>query len=416
MKRNLSILVLLLAFFAATAQTNKLDKDLDKANELIRDGKYADADKYLVKLLDKNPDFGKGWDLLVELRYQQYTDSKKDPNLFGGNMRVTVTDKNGKDTIKNDSLANKLMAMLNSISPVQQAYNKFLYTAREATLMTTDCYASSFYLRALLVDINVDSNVNEKALKYFNEAESNFTDKNYEKAATLYKRALEEQPGFYKASLYLGDTYYEMGYYADAATAFMASVQKFPYLLEPRKYLIDAYAKLNQYDNALNTAIESMTVYPDYSDEEKLSDAAYFLSRKVNITWTPRPVFPNKIEDTANPDLNAYTPDKELEAKKPWTYYEAALDKIKGYCNNKGIIVKPNPLTQSRYLEVYSWEEMLANSNDPQLDEARKMQKAGYLDCYVLVTCFHQDFYPQYLDFVSKNRDKVMQYFKTYIN
>lgn len=416
MKRNLSVLVLLLAFFSGMAQTNKLDKDLDKASDLVNQGKYDDADKYLVKLLAKNPGFGKGWDMLVVVRYKEYQQAKNEPDPFGGKVTVTVTGKKGNDTIKNDSLANKLMAMLNSISPSKKAYNKFLYTAREATLNTTDCYNASLYLRIFLVDVDVDSNINEKALKSFNEAETEFTNKNYQKAATLYQKAIDEQPGFYKANMYLGDAYYALGYYADAATVFKNDVQKFPYLLEPRKYLIDTYAKLGQYDNALNTAIESMTVYPDYSDEAKLSDAVYFLNRKMSITWTARPILPNKIKDTASTDLNDYAPDKVPETPKPWTYYESAQDKIESYCNNKGIIAKPNSLTQSKYMEVYSWEEMLNKSNDPQLDEARKMQKAGYLDCYVLITCFHQDFYEQYLDFVSKNRDKVMQYYKTYIN
>src|SRR6185312_2395069 len=367
MKQYLTIGILILVFFTkGTAQTSKLDKDFDKANELIKQDKYDDADKYLEKLLDKNQSFGKGWDLLVSLRYKEYLKAKNEPSPFGGKMTVTVTGKDGKDTIKNDSLANKLMAMLNSISPSKKAFNKFLYTAREATLMTTDCYYASLYLRIFLVDIDVDTNVSDKALRSFNDAETEFTNKNYQKAATLYKKAIEEQPNFYKANMYLGDTYYAMGYYADATTVFKDDVQKFPYQLEPRKYLIDAYAKQSQYDNALNAAIESMTVYPDYSNEAKLSDAAYFLNRKINIAWTARPIFPNKMGDSTKSDLNSYSPDKEPEAKKPWTYYGTALDKIKTYCNGKGIIVKPNSLTKSKYLEVYSWEEMLNNSNDPQ--------------------------------------------------
>jgi hypothetical protein len=58
---------------------------------------------------------------------------------------------------------------------------------------------------------------------------------------------------------------------------------------------------------------------------------------------------------------------------------------------------------------------MLKNSTDPLLEEARKMQKDGYLDCYVLISCFHFDFYDQYADFVAKNREKVTEYYKKYI-
>jgi len=43
------------------------------------------------------------------------------------------------------------------------------------------------------------------------------------------------------------------------------------------------------------------------------------------------------------------------------------------------------------------------------------MQKDGFLDCYVLVTCFHYDIYDQYLDFVTKNKDKVIEYYNKYL-
>jgi len=49
------------------------------------------------------------------------------------------------------------------------------------------------------------------------------------------------------------------------------------------------------------------------------------------------------------------------------------------------------------------------------LDQARKMQEAGFLDCYVLVTCYHIDFYDQYLDFVTKNKAKVVDYYKKFL-
>ena len=66
-------------------------------------------------------------------------------------------------------------------------------------------------------------------------------------------------------------------------------------------------------------------------------------------------------------------------------------------------------------MELYSWEEMLKNSKDSSLDEARRMQKDGYLDCYVFVTCFHFDIYSQYLDFTKNNSNKIKEYYKKYI-
>ncbi|MEI8202030.1 MAG: hypothetical protein WCH34_03405 [Bacteroidota bacterium] len=65
---------------------------------------------------------------------------------------------------------------------------------------------------------------------------------------------------------------------------------------------------------------------------------------------------------------------------------------------------------------MFSWEQMLANSTDPSLEQARQMMKEGFLDCYVFINCFHIDFYDQFLDFVSKNKERIIDYFQKHIN
>ncbi len=58
---------------------------------------------------------------------------------------------------------------------------------------------------------------------------------------------------------------------------------------------------------------------------------------------------------------------------------------------------------------------MLKDSKDESLAEARRMQDAGFLDCYVLVTLFHPDLYGQYRDFAANNRDKIVRYYRTFL-
>lgn len=411
----LSCSLFLLLTGVAHAQSNPLDKKLEKAKELAENKKYKESDEYLTDLLEKNPEYGAGWDLLANIRYAEYEESKMSDNLFGGKMTVTTKDKNGKEIPGNDSLAQSLMKMLNKIKPSERAYNGFLYGMRQGAASSLDADMCSSYLRKLNIDIEIDTNVSKKALKYFNEAEKEFENKNYNGAALLYKRAAEEQPDFYKARLYMGDCFYFTGNYAEAINVFKEATEKFPFLLEPRKYLTDAYAKAKLYDKALEAAIGSTMVYPDLSMFQKLDDAAYMAGKKLDVKWTPRGILPNKIEDTTEENLNEYKPQKPWIAKGPWVFYEKAGNNIQDYCNKKGIITKPNNLTKSKYLEVYSWEEMLKNSNDPSLAEAKRMQQDGYLDCYVLVSCFHYDFYYQYKDFVANNRDKIAKYYKRYI-
>jgi tetratricopeptide (TPR) repeat protein len=397
---------------AATAQTNPLDKKLEKATEYIRQDKLDEAEKYTEKLLEKNPSYGDGWDLLAKIRYMQYENAKATDGIFS-NLKFTTKDENGKE-IKDDTLTQKLAAMMSEIKPSEKALSKAVYTMRKATTQARDAWQSSAYLRILYVDVNIDSNVSKKALRYFHDAEQQFEEKNYNKAALLYKRALEEQPDFYKASLYLGDCYYALENYADAMTAFKASSEKFPFALEPAKYLADAYAKSGLYDKATEQCINTLTIYPDLTMMQKLENIVYLNGKELEIGWTPREVLPNRYVDTTVKNINEYKPDDDKNSKGPWAAYTAVYNKALPYCNSKGILA-PNPLTSSRYLEVYSWEEMLKNSTDPSLEEARKMQKLNYLDCYVLVSCFHYDFYPQYRDFIANNKEKVVRYYKSFI-
>jgi tetratricopeptide (TPR) repeat protein len=410
---------LTLVFFSFTtylvcAQSNPLDKKLEKAKDLVSKGKIEKADEFLVDLLKEHPDYGDGWDYLVKLRYKEFEDSKKSDNLFA-NLTVTTKDKQG-NLVNNDSLTNSLSEILSNVKPSKVAFSKFLYTARLATASSIDADASSYYLRAYFVDKEVDTAVSKKALKFFNEAEEEFSKKNYSTAAKLYQRAVEQQPGFYKASLYLGDCFYFLEDYVNAIQYFKNASQKFPTFLEPRKYLIDAYYKQGLLQEAIDESVNSFKVYPDFSIYSKLENAAYHHNKKVDIKWTPRACLPNKVpSDLSVEKYNEYKPNEEA-VKGIWSAYRNAGQSIKSYCDPKGKIVKPNNLTTSKYLEIYSWEEMLkAHPNDPSLEEARRFQKDGYLDCYVMIYCFHHDFYDQYLDYVKNNERRIQEYFKKYI-
>jgi tetratricopeptide (TPR) repeat protein len=412
-KLLLSLSLVITTSVISFGQTNPLEKKLNKAKDLVEKEKFDDADKYLEKVLADNPEYGDGWDYLAKIRYKLYKDAKQSDNLFN-NMTITTKDKDGKE-IKDDSLSNSLLNLLTNIKPSKKAFNKYIFTMKKALLTSNTAGYCSVILRNYYVDESVDTAVSKKAIKYFNEAEEDFGKKNYDKAAKSYKRAIEEQPDFYKASMYLGDAYYFMENYIEAIKYFKESAEKFPSMLEPRKYIVDAYAKEGLYKESLEEAINCMGVYPDVGMFEKLEDAAYLNNKKIDIKWTPRGCFPNTIKDTSKTDFNEYTEEKKVEVKAPWTLYQGALEKIQKDCDDNGIIKGTSSLTKSKYMEVYSWEEMLKNSTDPSLDEAKRMQKDGYLDCYVLVTCYHFDIYEQYKDFAAHNKARITEYYNKYI-
>ncbi len=398
------VLILISGHIPLFAQDAKLDKKIKKAETYMADGKYEKAEEKLKKLTEANPQYGKAWDALTKSILLRYEQQKRKPAL---SYTITTTNKAGEE-LENDSLTNVLADLLNGAMSGKLTLNRAKYTMRKALANCNDAYMTSIYLRNYMIDTPKDTAVDDKARSFYEEAEVEFQKKNYAEAAKLYQKALEIEPQYYQASLYLGDAYYYMEYFMQAAQKFEEAIEKFPNELEPRKYLVDALMEEGLYEKALEEAIKAVEVYPDLIVMVKLRNAAYASGKKINVKWTPRPVLPNSL--SAKTGYMASSADEAIYGKAPWGFYEDALAKVKDDCNELGIIEQSSK-TDERYLEVFSWVEMLKNSDAPELDEAREMQKRGFLDCYVLVTCFHYDFYDQYIDFVKANPGKVKSYF-----
>lgn len=404
------LLSFLLCFFLGQAQNSKIEKKINKAENYIQAGNYDKAEKLMLKVVDKSPQYGKAWDVLTKTNLLQYQVLKNDPDQL--TFRITTTSRDGEE-IENDTLADAFAKIMNSINPTNLALNKAKHHMRLALAYSNDAYMASIYLRTYVVDETPDTAMADEAWKYFNKAEVEFGKRNFEEAAKLYQKALDIEPQFYKAALYLGDCYYHMEYFMQAADKFEDAIKKFPKELEPRKYLVDALMEEEVYDKALGEAIATMAVYPDLVMKAKLRNAARANGKRFSVDWVPRSVLPNKM--ALPPGVERYIAAEDTEPTGSWVDYVAAFEKIKGDCDEKGIIHQ-SKLTDAGYLEVYSWEQMLENSDDPQLSDARKMEKLGYLDCYALITCFHYDFYEQYLDFVAKNPEKVTAYYQMLMN
>lgn len=407
MKKQITLfLVGILISSMAFSQKADIEKRIKKVNKLLAKDKLDKADELLDEILYDYPVSGKLWDFSTKLKLQKWEDSKQLDGIFEGNVTVTIEGAKSKE--ENQKLTNDFLSIINDLTPSKLAYKDLITTLRKATLFTNDAYYSSMIMRLELVDMEVDTNISSLAMEYYREAEREFHNKNYANAAENYQKAIDDQPHFYKANLYLGDTYYFMRDYIEAINKFKQAKEKFPEMLEPRKYLVDSYSKEGLYEKCLEEAIETFTIYPDVSMSQKLRDAARLNDKELEIEWTPRGCIPNTTKESKE--------KVELTTENdPWYHYQMSKEKIMDYCNEDGIITKENSLTNSKYMEVFGWEEMLINNENKQLDEARKMQELGFLDCYVMVTCFHHDFYKQYHDFAMNNEQKIIEYFNTFI-
>jgi len=390
-----------------------IDKRMEKAATLVSVEKYDDAEKVLQDLVLKYPDYGKAWDKLAEVRVKLYKQAKSMDNIvLSGKMTVSEKGTDGKTVQLNDSAAAKWIDVIDAIKPSKRAFNKLMLGCRLACLHSDDAWMCAVRLRTTYVDAPTDTNINEDGLKYFKKAEFEFQERNYNTAAEYYQKSIDADPTSYKARLYLGDTYYMTKRYTEAIKVFVDAVASHPDQLEPRKYLTDAYYHAGMYDKAYATSVDAVILYPDLSMVAKLIDAAETDKKKFHMHRIDRAVLPNQMGDTTT---QAYIDEEQYhtaDKKSCWKYYTEAKNKIAAHCDANGIISGAGDITKQRYAEVYCWEYMLSKSNDKELDFARKMQSKGYLDCYALVSCFHQDFYGQYKHFTDGNKQRVRDYFE----
>jgi tetratricopeptide (TPR) repeat protein len=393
------IFFLFVAVFTVTSAfaqlPEKAEKKKEQAAKKYEDGKVEDARKILRNLTEEYPWGTSIWDMLIKLEWNEYLEKKKESKKYGG-MTVTVT-KDGKED-KDDPLVKALAEILQN-GVYKEQFRVFMKTCREATAQCEYIDYASIMIRINKIDEPVDTAVKKEANKAFLEAEEQFFKKNYNEALKLYKKASELDTTFYKARLYIGDSYYANKEYAEAAKYFKEAIKVKPVLCEPRKYLTDAYLNMGEYDLAATECIKSLLMYPDIGMFGKLETIEKQRGKKFDRYWMPRPVFPD-------PFLEQEYKGKE----KIWKVYLQALKDIKPFCNEKGIIIKSNSLSTSKYAEVYAWEKMMEAAKPEELSVARKMKAAGYLECYLLFSLYHYDLHQQFKDYVGNNRAQVEKY------
>lgn len=414
MKKILILLCLLFPMCSVAQDDDFIRKKATKAEKLIAEKKHEDAEKIYKELTEKYKNSGDLWTRLVQVQLMVYDDKQKYGNLFSS-MKITTTTKDGKE-IKDDSLSNALADLLNNFDPAgEYLENELLFSCRKACIYADNALLPSIFLRNFKVDENTNAITISDGKRYFELAEVDFSKGNYKEAITLYKKALEADPTHYKAQLYLGDCYYMLNEYQDAIREFKKAVDRKPYLLEARKYLADAYYKAGLYDKSLEACKEGYLIYPDFSMKDKLESISEAAEKKIQMHWMPRSVLPNKMESTKIADKSSEkklqsSSKKQEAATDDWKYYQAAFETIKSECDENGIIQNSSK-TKDKYLEVYSWRTMLSKSSSPEFAFAKEMNKIGFLDCYVFLSCFHYDFYEQFKHFVNNNKDQINKYF-----
>ena len=354
----------------AVAQTNPAVK---KAIHTFDLGNYNKGIVEMEKIVE-NESSTDNWDILINLYYRRYKYANAPESVETENKRT-------------------------------EYFNELIYKCKTATLYSQSPLASQL-LRNYFIDVHPNDSIAEDAKKEYHLAEKFFKAKDYSNTKLYYLKALKIQPNYYKATIYLGDTYWYLNKIDSAIFYFKKGIAMQPTFLEPHIYLLEALISNKKNAEVKNEFDNTLCIYPDITMFTTFANYNKKQGIKFDRHWIKRGSEINVMGDTPKKPDNAV-----------WLSYQTAKDDIKEFCDSDGIIQNSNAFTNSKYLEVYSWEKMLNNAN--QLPEefafAKKMYDSGYLDCYVFISAFHFDFYEQYKDFVLNNKDKIKKYVETYL-
>ncbi|MFT5822992.1 MAG: tetratricopeptide (TPR) repeat protein [Crocinitomix sp.] len=393
----LAVLVITLCSMSAFGQKlTKDEKQITKCWKVFNTKSYTKGIGKLEKYMSQQE-----WPSLLayeSLVSMHYADFNRNANIFGFDLKIEV------DGVENDSLTKTFQEMLEDIYR-----SRFLNVCRMSTMESTSPSAD-VYLRQLMVDIDPDTSVSEKGAAYYSEAEEFFVNGDFELAESNYRKALKEDTAYYKAHLYLGDSFWAREEYDSAQVYYKIARNMQPNLLEPRIYIIDALVEQELFYRAKKECIEALTVYPGQNLKYKLQRVLYIENKFMNEHRVNRRFYANDMSIDEQP---------ALEGNMFWADYRKAKAEVSKYCNDDGII-EENGETDDRYLEVYSFRRMLEqhmHDLPEPLHFADKMREEGFLEPYIFVSLFHIDIYPQFKDYMSEeaNREKTIDFVEKYL-
>lgn len=386
------ITVTFFSFFFGFGQT---DKQIDKAIKAFEKD-YSKGISKLNKYMSKvDMPRLRAWEVLVDMEYLKHLRHEE----YWTDLKM--------ENIKDDSAkmsSENLFDILTSYSK-----ENFLNTCRSATILSQSTFAD-YHLRMMNLEINPDTIVSDKAQSYFDEGEEFLLKNDYELAIMNYKKAIREQPDFYNACVQLGIAFWRLDESADSALHYLGQAKLIqPTYLEPIKIRVEVLVKQGLYFRAKKECLEGLCVYPGFDMKGFYNEVLYIENKYMDENRLYRTFYPNKPDDV-----------EEYEFSGVFAPYRKARNEINGFCNPEGIIEKNNE-TNEVYLEVYSWVRMLeyyeSRPTPEYLKFAEEMLEDGYLDCYVLVSLFHYDLYPQFKHFMSfpENKERTKDYIQKYL-
>ncbi|CAN5877212.1 hypothetical protein BH11BAC7_BH11BAC7_15140 [soil metagenome] len=387
----LAIAVAFILSIPALAQYSASEvKSIEKAKAYYVKGKYDKAISTLKKVQLAHFYDNDLWELRCNYEYDRYQ-----AQLIDDVTNIIKKAAKGSVTFDYDKLKST-------------AYRSELIVAcSTSTLICPKQETASWVLNELFLEPSVDTAVADEAEEIFNKASADYASNNFSAAIRAYEKAIRADSNYYGANYKIAMCYYKDEKFEKAIPYFERASRIEPKMIDPWQNLVNCYIGLKRWQDAYTACVDGIIVYPDVRFFSKMEEICDKLGKTFNRHWMVRDYMPSMITSTTQSAI----------PEEPWSFYRQAKEKIADYCNDGGIIKKKLEFTDQKYLETYSWEFMLRKSSadDKEFGFARDMQKAGYLDCYAMVSMYHIAFSEQYDDFSKNNADRIRTYINSYL-
>jgi tetratricopeptide (TPR) repeat protein len=281
---------------------------------------------------------------------------------------------------------------------------ELLYSCYAATLYADNQDLASLLLHDMIIEPTVDTTVSEEAKDLVAKGDEEYTQERWSAAIRQYEKAYKMDTNYYNAAFSIAASYYKQEKWSDAIPWYRIAIRQQPEMLNPHYYLIECLKNEKKWQECYDACVEAIIAYPHVGYFKTLEECCDKLGKTMKRHWMERDDMPNM----------AWQKSQYIPSEEPWSFYRGAKEKIIDFCDDDGIITKSQSQTDSKYMEVYSWEYMLKKSDSEkgELGFARKMQESGNLDCFSMVSMFHIGFWDQYKDFRDNNKNRI----RTYIN
>jgi hypothetical protein len=332
----------------------------------------------------------------------EWVDGSDDNELEGENLFVGPK---GKERLRKRQL--KLLTDLSEL-PFGAYKSDLIQNARLATLQVRGADTCSHLLRYYLVDTaNIEPVMTDDDADKLETALQEIYSNLPGDAIVKIEELLIRYPTSYSLFMHRAKAEYLLGSDTGALKTYMMAQSLQPSRSEPYYERARIFYEMGRYVDAGAEIILALNRYPEETYKDWLRRIADRSGKAIIDPWIQREVYPVMPADVWQ--------DRVAKPTSPWFYYQAAKQEVVKFADASGVLL-PNDSTKERYLETYCWKRMLDSADANTFAFARLMQELGYLDCFALVTQFHQDLFPQYVAFVNNNEDKVKKYYYLLIN